>query len=137
MSAPIYLEARVLADQLLGEFGRDVVFRRLQRTGAADLVTGLVTRTVLAVQTLKVAILPASGGTLEAFDVRFMANVPAATDVRFGVCSTLLADGSPALFSPEPGDEAEFDGRTWQIMGNTPLNVDGTPVIFSVGFRGP
>lgn len=137
MSNPLYLELQALAYELLDEFGRDVTFVRYDKVGAVDVLEGTVERVPLATQVLRVAIVPASGGTLEAFDVRFMDGINDATDVRFGICAARLANGSPATFMPEPGDEATFDGRTWLVMGNTPLNVDGTPVSFSVGFRGP
>lgn len=132
-----YEDTRALADSLLSEFGRDITFIRYDKAAAVDPLEGTVSRVVLLTQTLRCAVIPASGGTLEAFDVRFMSDVADSTDVRFAICSALQSNGAPALFMPEPTDEATFDGRTWLVMGNTPLNVDGTPVIFSIGFRGP
>lgn len=125
------------ANALIREKGRPITFVRRGKAAAADLVSGTVDLPQLATTTLPAAVLPASGGTLEAFDVRFMKDIDAAIDVRFAVVSALDADGGAPAFEPRPGDEATFEGRTWQVMGNTPLNVDGTPVIYSIGFRGP
>ncbi len=137
MTNPLYSELQVLAEELLAEFGRDIVFTRLEKSGVVDVLESTVAEPVEATQTLKVAILPASGGTLEAFDVRFMSNIQDSTNVRFGICAARQSNGNAVLFEPAPGDKAFFEGRSWDVMGNTPLNVDGTPVIFSVGFRGP
>lgn len=130
MSA-FYEEMRALADELLTEFGRPVTLRRFA-ANQNDLVEGTVGRTIVLSQTLNAAILPASGGTVEAFDVRFFDGLNASLNLRFAIIS---AEG--ATFMPQPNDEATFEGRDWQVMGCTPLNVDGTAVIYSVGFRGP
>lgn len=135
MSNPLYDELRVTAEAMLDEFGRDITYIRYTKGG--DLVGGTASRAIEMQTTLKSAVVPASGGTLEAFDVRFFEGISAATDVRFAIVATLQPDGTPAAFMPSPGDEATFDGRTWLVMGNTPLNVDGTPVTYSIGFRGP
>lgn len=125
------------AKALIQELGRPITFLRYAKGQPGDLLEGTVTRTEIGRTVLSGAVVPASGGTLEAFDVRFMDGAMTAGDVRFALVSTLQADGSAAGFQPGPGDEAEFEGRTWLVMGNTPVNVDGTPVVFSIGFRGP
>lgn len=129
MSA-FYEGLRAEVDQLLAELGRDIIFQRY--TYVNDLVEGTSVPTLMASQTLKAAVIPASGGTLEAFDVRFMDGAADDTNVRFAVVS---AEG--ATFTPGPKDYALFDGLRWNVMGCTPLNVDGTAVIYSVGFRLP
>jgi hypothetical protein len=112
---------------------RDVTFRRY--TNVSSLVQGTTNRALAASVTLPGLVLPASGGTLEAFDVRFMQDVQDAANVRFAI---FAADG--ASFRPGPKDVADLygDGREWLVMGNTPLNVDGnTDLLYSVGFRLP
>lgn len=127
MSA-FYEEMAAVAEELLQEFGRDISIHR--KTGATyDKVTGRHTGGSELAQTLRAAVLPASQGTIQAFDVRFMDNIDASQNLRFAVISTV-----GHTFVPEPGDTAEFDNSKWRVLGNTPLNVDGTPVIFSVGF---
>jgi hypothetical protein len=125
-----YAAAAAKAKVLLEKFGGPIVFNRF--TDAVDEVAGTVSRAQSQTQSLVAAVLPASGGTLEAFDVRFMRDVLDSTDVRFCIVS---AAGSS--FQPEPKDEAVLLGETWQVMGCTPLNVAGTPVIYSVGLKRP
>lgn len=136
-----YYEAmRAKAASLIKDKGRAITIKRYGKANtAADLLNGTVTRPLLQTIILRGATLPASAGTLEAFDVRFMEDVSAGTDVRFAIVAAQDDTGVPAAFLPGPGDEAEIAGETgtWLLMGNTPLNVDGTPVIFSIGFRRP
>jgi hypothetical protein len=140
MSA-FYAELRAQAGQLLAELGRPIRFRRYESVN--DLVEGTSVPTLIAEQTLSGATLPASAGTLEAFDVRFMDNVQDDSNVRFAIVS---AEG--AAFTPGPKDMAElgsvqedgtvvFDGKSWHVMGCTPLDVDGVSVIYNIGFRLP
>jgi hypothetical protein len=113
---------------------RDVTFRRYSEAGG-DFVEGTSNRALAASQVLPALILPASGGTLEAFDVRFMNDVRDSANVRFA-----LVAGSGTTFRPEPNDLAVLyaDGLEWLVMGCTPLNVDGaTDIIYSIGFRLP
>jgi tetrahydromethanopterin S-methyltransferase subunit D len=128
--ASLYEDLRLEVDALLADLGRPITFNRY--TYVNDLVQGTSVPTLAFTQTLKAALLPASGGTLEAFDVRFMTGVEDDTNVRFAIVS---AEGF--VFVPGPKDKAVFDGVVWNVMGCTPLNVNGTAVIFSVGFRLP
>lgn len=124
-----YEQMRAKADVLLAKYGRAVTFTRWTDTN--NDVAGTVGRVASQVQTLKAATLPASSGTLEAFDVRFMPDVQDGQDLRFMVCG---AEGS--TFRPEPKDTVNYgDGVEWQVLGNTPLSVDGTDVIYSIGTR--
>lgn len=118
--------------QLIEEFGTTFTINRY--SSVSDPVTGETSRVLQNTQTLAGAILPASQGTLEAFDVRFMSeSVMASLDLRFVILSAV-----GATFIPSPMDEAYFSGFTWQVMGCTPLNVTGAdPIIFSTGFRKP
>ena len=112
---------------------RDVVVTR-RAAPTHDLVEGTVTPGATSTSTMPALILPASGGTLEAFDVRFMDGVRESSNVRFAL---LAADG--AAFRPEPNDTADLygDGREWLVMGCTPISPDGTDVVYAAGFRLP
>lgn len=124
-----YAAIREEAKAILEEFGNSMTVKRY--ADSADPVAGTVNRVLSQQQSLTAVILPASQGTLEAFDVRFMSDVLEGTDVRFAIMS---ASGSS--FTPGPKDVVEFweDGQ-WQVMGCTPLNAAGIPVIFSVGLK--
>lgn len=122
-----YTRMRAKANELLTKFGRQVTFTRWGEV--RDEVVGTVTASALTTQTLRAATLPASSGTLEAFDVRFMPDVADGRELRFMVCA---AEG--ATFRPEPKDTVDFgDGVQWRVLGNTPLSVDGTDIIYSIG----
>lgn len=127
MSA-FYDEMQAVALELLAEFGRDITIKRY--TFAKDLTLGASVKTLSAQQTLKGAVLPASGGTVEAFDIRFFDNATLANkNLRFVIFSA-----KDSTFVPGPMDEATFDGVDWKMLGCTPLNVEGTPILFNVGF---
>lgn len=124
--AAIAAEARALIE----EFGSTAVVNRL--ADSANVVAGTVSRVVSQTQNLPAVVLPASGGTLEAFDVRFMEDVKDSTDVRFCIMAAWQA-----TFQPEPKDEVTLLGEVWQVMGCTPLNVNGVALIYSVGLKRP
>jgi hypothetical protein len=125
-----YAAAAETARKLIESFGSLSTINRFSDT--PNVVAGSVARVVTKTQRLPAVILPASGGTLEAFDVRFMSDVKDSTDVRF---SLVAAKGS--TFQPEPKDEVTILGQVWQVMGCTPLNINGTPLIYSVGLKRP
>ena len=50
--------------------------------------------------------------------------------VRYAIISVV-----GRVFEPEAGDTTVFDGRNWRFLGCTPLNVDGTPVIYMAGLQ--
>lgn len=131
MSAFDYVAVRDKAKETLDKFGFAMTIKRYSTT--KDTVAGTVARTVSQQQELTAVILPASKGTLEAFDVRFMSEgVLTDMNVRFAILS---ASGS--TFTPGPKDVAEYFDGAWQVMGCTPLNVNGTAVIYSIGLRKP
>lgn len=116
---------------ILQEFGFQMTLRRYADSG--DPVAGSVTRALQTEQQLTAVILPASGGTLEAFDVRFMSDVMESTDVRFAIMSAVGAQ-----FMPQPKDVAIYwEAGEWEVMGCTPLDVAGVPIIYSVGLKRP
>lgn len=130
MAAFDYAGIRDEAEVILAEFGFTMSITRY--TDTSNAVAGTVSRVVLLEQDLTAVILPASQGTLEAFDVRFMSDVAESLDVRFCIMS---AKGS--TFVPSPKDVADYYDGEWEVMGCTPLNVNGTAVIYSIGLRKP
>ncbi len=118
------------AKAIIDEFGFRMKIRRFAYV--TDKLAGTVDRGVPQEQELSAVILPASQGTLEAFDVRFMNDVLESTDVRFTIISAV-----GATFTPAPKDEVEYWDGVWNVMGCTPLNVAGIPLIYSVGLKKP
>lgn len=127
MSA-FYEQLRAEAYQLLADLGRDITFRRYAYSN--DLVEGISSPVLSDSQTLKGATLPMQAGVLSEFDIRPMQSISAEVRVCYALVS---AEG--AVFMPGYGDEAEFGGKVWSVVGCTPLDVDGTEVIYTVGFQ--
>lgn len=115
---------------VIEEFGFDMVVRRYADT--VDSVEGEVTRIAEQKQTLTSVILPVNLNTIEALDARWMKDVLTDTDVRFCIMS---ATGH--TFVPGVKDMVEYWDGKMQVLGCTPLNVMGIPVIFAVGLRSP
>ncbi len=120
----------VVADvaEVLAELGRSVTYNRY--TVVNDLVAGTSVPTLSLTQPLSSAILPWSGSGMnfEGMDVSWMDNVQDATEKRLA-----LVTASGATFVPSPKDVAVFGGNTWNIAGCTPINVNGTDIVFIVG----
>ncbi|MFA5595938.1 MAG: hypothetical protein WDA26_00045 [Pusillimonas sp.] len=72
-------------------------------------------------------VLPASQGTVEAFDVRFERGTLIESTLR-----ALLIAAHGMEHMPQPGDKVTFpDGSFGTMLGCTPLNPDGAnPVIY-------
>jgi hypothetical protein len=127
MSA-LYEGMRAEVDQLLAELGRPVKFQRF--TYINDLVEGTSVPSLQAEQELNTATLPATVDILKNFEVKYMDGVEDKAMHRFALVS---AEG--AVFAPEPKDSAVFDGKTWEVIGSTAIDVDGTAVVYGVGLR--
>lgn len=72
-------------------------------------------------------ILPASQGTVQAFDVRFEGGTLIESRLR-----ALLIAAHGMTHEPAPGDKVTFpDGKIGTLLGCTPLNPDGAnPIIY-------
>lgn len=72
-------------------------------------------------------VLPASQGTVEAFDVRFEAGTLIESKLRALIIAALGMERAPA-----PGDTVLFpDGSVGSLLGCTPLNPDvANPIIY-------
>ncbi len=81
----------------------------------------------------RVAMLPASKGTIEAFDIRLDENL-IMQNVRFGIMETQMTklSGPTGLDSitPKPTDNVIVNGETLTVLGCTPLSPSGIPVYF-------
>jgi nitrite reductase/ring-hydroxylating ferredoxin subunit len=115
------------AYELLEEAGVGIVFTRPNRT--INPVSGLVTAKAPATTTLVGVNLPASKGTVQAFDNRIL-DKTVLTKLRFLICA---AKG--AAFEPESGDLVALEGKTWEVVGVTPLAPDGTPILYKLGCK--
>ncbi len=124
----IYDDMAADVAEILEELGRPVVFNRY--TSSNSLVAGTAAPSISVTQTLDTATVPysAAGTSFNGLDISFMDSVQDATEKKLGIVTAL---GS--TFVPAPKDKAVFDGKTWNVIGCTPINVNGTGVVFIVG----
>lgn len=130
-----YLEAQEDARELLEEFGREITISRAisgygpaHNPGQSHVITGLATAVVL----------PASKGTIEAFDNRIEGGTLIDEKLRYVMMLPKIVKTSPfgpEAFEPQSLDVLTFDGYDWTVLGCTPLNPAGTPVLYSMGVK--
>lgn len=114
--------------QLIQNRGNSYPIRR--ESPVSDPVSGSVDPDpVISSGTIQAIILPASKGTVEAFDNRVATDSTRLRKLRFVLAA---AKGFP--FEPQNGDILEVNGEDWLILGATPLAPDGTtPLIYKMG----
>jgi hypothetical protein len=121
-----YAQQAASAKRQIAKRGAPVTFAHTPTTasGAAGTVTDGV-----PVTTSSVAIrIPASKDTLEAFDLRSESGSLADREVAF-----VKVAAAGMAFAPKRGDAASFCGGSWEVLGCTPVNPAGTPIVYSVG----
>ena len=120
-----YIAAESTAARLIDKFGETVNLLRYDAT--YDPVTGQTSSEVSQITEATLVSLPASQGTVEAFDNR--------TKEAFikGKLRFFIVAAKNLSFLPLPGDYISFESALWEIMGSTPLNPAGTALIFRVG----
>lgn len=122
----IYQFAAEETAKAFAEFGQSIELKRVKKT--EDIITGEVTQTQVIRGTIDAINLPASKGTLEAFDNRYYEDMVAGKVRFFKVAS------ETATFEPEQGDIAVIDGEQWECLGSTPVNPAGVAIVYNVGF---
>lgn len=126
---PNYAKLAETALKLIKSSGQPLVFSR-KTASTYDPVTGAESGVTTETGTFQVAILPASKGTLEAFDFRLQDGMRL-DQVRF-----LLVAAKDAPWQPKGLDSVpDLEGNSWNVMGCTPLNPAGTPLLFKVGLK--
>lgn len=126
--ADIYEELQQDALELLEEFGRKIPFSRTI-DGEYDPETGGSSGATETEQAT-VVILPASNGTVQAFDIKFDNGTLIESNLR-----ALVIAAKGLAWMPAPGDKASFDGADWIFIGCTPINPAGTPLVFKAAVK--
>lgn len=123
-----YLAMAETALKLIKEKGRSIPITRRENI-SVDPVDGTVVATI-SDGLITAVVLPASKGTVEAFDNR-LSDQPLSFDkIRF-----LLVSAADASFEPRALDELQFDGSTWEVAGCTALSPAGIPLIYKMGAK--
>ncbi len=124
MSA-FYDEMAALAVEMIEEFGQELTLKRVTED-AYDPATGEVTPGVTETQAIKVIVLPASKGTVEAFDNRLVNGTLIESNIR-----ALKIAAKGLLWPPGPGCVVEYEGQDWKMLGATPSNPACTALVYS------
>lgn len=123
-------EARDALESIL-EAGDELVLTR-KAGGTFIPSTGGVSGSTTQAQAVAAVSLPASGGTVQAFDDR-MREEYVRGRLRFFLIAALKPDGTALDFDPQAGDLLTYLGKQWEVSGATPLAPSGTPILFNVG----
>lgn len=130
-----YAKSAATAQRLLKKFGRQIEIKRSvpgngppHNPGPASWITYSATA----------ATLPASKGTIEAFDNRLDGGTLIDERLRYVIMSpqmTRTSASGPETIEPKSTDVLTFDGHKWTVLGCTPLNPAGTPVLYPMGVK--
>lgn len=111
--------------RLIREKGQPITVSRT--TGDTyDAPTQTVIPGVTQTQQVSALVLPASKGTVQAFDVKFERGTLIETNLR-----SIKASAADFEWMPSPGDFVGFGGETWKVIGTTPLSPGGVDMIYS------
>jgi hypothetical protein len=127
MTTALYTKLAATASRLMGIYGRSVTFYRYAPSivGSTGTTTkGAATNT----STASAVVLPASKGTVEAFDNRLENGSLVGRELRY-----IKVAAASITFEPKSLDEMSMDGSTWEVLGCTPVNPAGTPLVYGVG----
>lgn len=121
---------RKTAQEIAREFrdaGLSVTLSRTPTTTNAS--TGVVTDGTPVTWPSYAIMLPASQGTIQAFDNRTEGDGSlVGKRLRF-----LKVAAYGAVFEPRKGDVITMNGGAWEALGCTPVSPDSTPLLFGVG----
>lgn len=123
-----YAKMAETALRLIRANGRSL--RIVRYSSENDPLESTVIRTIEAEGNIDALILPASKGTIEAFDNRLGPDGLIDDKLRF-----VLAAAQGAPFEPKFGDIIEFDGLSWQVLGCTPLKPAHVAIIYRIGVK--
>ncbi|MEO0497939.1 MAG: hypothetical protein AAF141_11335 [Pseudomonadota bacterium] len=118
-----YPNLQQTSSRLIKQFGQSLTVTR--GSGPFDPATGTTNAAAAVTFTINAVVLPASQGTIEAFDNRLTEQYRDKS-VRF---LNVAADSQ----EPESGDQVALDGANWRVLGVTPLNPAGTALLYRMG----
>ena len=113
--------------RLIGNFGASATIERTVADYAP--ASGEYSNATTSTTPATVVNLPASSGTVQAFDNRFR------EDVKKGKIRFFYLAASGLTFEPAPGDILIYQGDRLDIAGLTPLNPAGAPILYTLGAK--
>lgn len=124
-----YDDMQDVALEMLAEFGQQLTLKRVTG-GTYDPATGTDTPGTTETQTITAVVLPASNGTIEAFDNKFEGGTLIESNLR-----ALKIAAKGLTWAPAPGCVVTLDGHDWAMIGATSSNPAGTPLVYSASIR--
>lgn len=118
------------ARRLIAKNGQSMTLYRLTTEAPYDPLAPSALALAISQQCpISGVVLPASNGTIEAFDARILADPDLLKNFRF-----VILAGSGTTFKPRPQDMLSTAEGPYRILGSTPLDPAGDgPIIFNVG----
>ena len=131
-----YQKSQRTAERLILKFGQPRVIQLARFIPASGPASNPTPQGHAAPIDVNAVVLPASKGTIEAFDNRLEGGTLIDEKLRYVIISP-LDPHTGATIAPDPKslDHLLFDGHKWVILGCTPLNPSGIPVYFPVGCK--
>lgn len=126
-----YAQSAETALRLITRFGASLNIKRLTNTNDAPETLAPSTQTTTS-GTIKAVVLPGKSTTLGILNGEAdnkLKDAAVKGKLRF-----ILGAAKNATFAPDADDEIEVPGEGWfQIIGCTPLNPAGTPIVYKIG----
>ena len=124
-----YSRMQATADRLIKQYGKPQpgVLTR-QQISKHDKVLNAVIEDQPLTTPITIVVLPASKGTVEAFDNRIKNGTIGLSRIRFVVASAF-----GVTFEPEPKDTLTFEGENWEVLGCTPVKPGDTAIVYKMG----
>lgn len=119
-----------VASKLIQSKGKQITISRT--TGAtSNLGTGDFAGGSPTTQTVYAVVLPASGGKVQALDLRYKIG-----ELTYQKLNYFIVAGLDLDFIPSPDDEVTIGSENWYVLGVTPLNPNnGVGIIYEVAIR--
>lgn len=126
--SPFYQRMVDTAYKLIGDKGQGITINRMG-VATRGVTTGSFSESVsISWADAQAVILPASKGTIQAFDNRLDMSTLVGKQLRFA-----LVSAKDAPFQPRSLDEVFIGGEKWLVLGCTPLSPTGADIIYKMG----
>lgn len=114
-----------LALRLIEKYGQEIVISRTTEE-EYDPILGIGGGSITETQTVLALVLPASKGTVEAFDQKLVSGTLVESNLR-----ALKIAAKSCAWPPSPGCKVSLYGRDWSMIGVTESNPAGIPLVYS------
>lgn len=123
---PNYPAAASTALRMIADAGFSTRVARVE--SSYDPVTSTNTITLVRSQSVTVVCLPGNRGS-KAFDNKY------ADELIKGKLRFFYVAAKGLTYQPEQGDLIEHEGKVWELLGSTPLNPAGVPILYTISAK--